>query len=189
MSDAPNPGSGGGGYVAYVGRLSEEKGVRTLIAAWRHLKTIPLKVLGEGPLKRELEEVATRDNLPVEFMGYCARDATIQVVSNAVFQIVPSEWYEGFPMVIVEAYACGTPIVASRIGSLDEIVEEGLTGVKFQPGNVEDLIEKVKMVWANSALQIEMRRVARQRFDEKFSDKKSHESLMAIYQAAIDDNA
>lgn len=188
MIDAPLPGSGGGGYVAYVGRLSEEKGVRTLISAWRHLKTIPLKVLGEGPLRRELEEVVTREKLPVEFMGFCARDAAIRVVSDAVFQIVPSEWYEGFPMVIVEAYACGTPIIASRIGSLDEIVEEGQTGLKFHPGDAEDLIEKVKTVWANPAAQIEMRRIARRRFDERFSDKKSYESLMAIYQGAMDDN-
>lgn len=189
MINAPNPGRGGGGYVVYVGRLSEEKGVRTLIAAWRGLKTIPLKVLGEGPLRRELEEVVARENLPIEFMGYCARDAAIRVVSDAAFQIVPSEWYEGFPMVIVEAYACGTPIIASRIGSLDEIVEDGQTGMKFRPGDVEDLIEKVETVWFNPALQIVMRQIARQKFDERFSDEKNYESLMAIYQGALDDNA
>ncbi len=187
MIDAPSPGSGDGGYVVYVGRLSEEKGVRTLIAAWRGLKTIPLKILGEGPLREELEEVVERENLPVEFMGYCARDIATGVVSNAAFQIVPSEWYEGFPMVIVEAYACGTPIIASRIGSLDEIVEDGRTGMKFRPGNVEDLIGKVMAVWKDPALRVSMRRIARQRFDERFSDAKNYESLMAIYQDVMDD--
>ncbi|MBX3320672.1 MAG: glycosyltransferase family 4 protein, partial [Nitrospira sp.] len=181
--DAPGPGNGGGGYVAYVGRLSEEKGVRTLIAAWRALKDIPLKILGEGPLRVELEKVVAREELPVEFMGYCTRETATRVVSSAAFQLVPSEWYEGFPMVIVEGYACGTPIIASRIGSLNEIVEDGQTGMKFTPGDVQDLIKKVRMVWSNPGLQLTMRRIARQRFDERFSDERNYESLMAIYQS------
>ena len=90
-------------------------------------------------------------------------------------------------MVIAEAYACGTPIIASRIGSLDEIVEDGQTGMKFRPGDVSDLIGKVKAGWNDPVLLLSMRRIARQRFDERFSDEKNYVSLMAIYQGAMAD--
>jgi glycosyltransferase involved in cell wall biosynthesis len=124
MSVKPNfspnisvPGTGDGGYVVYVGRLSEEKGVRTLLTAWKLVAGIPLKIMGDGPLRKELELIAMRDNISAEFLGFCDRPTIVDIVGRATFQIIPSEWYEGFPMVVVEAYACGTPVVASRIRS------------------------------------------------------------------------
>jgi glycosyltransferase involved in cell wall biosynthesis len=90
-------------------------------------------------------------------------------------------------MVVVEAYACGTPVIASRIGSLDEIVEEGVTGLKFEPGNPRDLSDKVNALWADRALQTMLRRTARESFEMKFSGEKNYETLMAIYKAAIKD--
>ena len=196
MSVKPNfvtgisaPGSGKGGYAVYVGRLSEEKGVRTLLAAWKLLSGIPLKIVGDGPLRKELERIAVRDQVSVEFLGFCDRPTIVDIVGCAVFQIIPSECYEGFPMVVVEAYACGTPVVSSRIGSLDEIVEEGITGVKFEPGNPRDLSDKVNALWADRARQTMLRRTARECFEKKFSGEKNYEALMAIYEAAIKDHA
>lgn len=189
MADIPSPGGGNGGYVVYVGRLSAEKGVRTLLSAWKFLPGVPLKILGDGPLRQELERSSATDNLPVEFLGFCDHKRIAEVVGGAAFQIVPSEWYEGFPMVIVEAYAYGTPVIASRIGSLDEIVEEGVTGVKFEPGNPRDLSDKVKALWTDPLRQSTLRRTARERFDMKFSSKKNFEALMEIYKAAIMDHA
>jgi len=109
------------------------------------------------------------------------------VVGHAEFQIVPSEWYEGFPMVIIEAYACGTPVIASRIGSLDEIVEDGVSGIKFEPGNPRDLADKVTELWADRARRSMLRRTARKSFELKYSGEKNYEVLMAIYEAAIND--
>lgn len=189
MSDIPVPGAGNGGYTVYVGRLSAEKGIRTLLSAWKCLPGVPLKILGDGPLRQELEEFSVSEKLPVEFLGFCDRARIAEVVGGAAFQIVPSEWYEGFPMVIVEAYAYGTPIVASRIGSLDEIVEEGVTGVKFEPGNPRDLSNKVHALWADRNRQAALRQTARERFEMKFSSKKNFEALMEIYTAAIVDYA
>jgi glycosyltransferase involved in cell wall biosynthesis len=101
---------GGGNYAVYVGRLSEEKGVRTLLEAWRYVDGFPLKILGDGVLRHELEEQTRRGALPVEFLGSRPREDILNMIGNADLMIVPSECYEGLPMVVLEAYACGTPI-------------------------------------------------------------------------------
>ncbi|MEK6801199.1 MAG: glycosyltransferase [Nitrospirota bacterium] len=188
VADIPMPGDGKGGYAVYVGRLSVEKGLRTVMSAWKHLPEVPLKILGEGPLRQELEQAIARDNLPVDYLGFCDRTTIVDLVGRAAFQIVPSEWYEGFPMVIVDAFACGTPVVSSRIGSLDEIVEEGITGMKFEPRNPVDLANKVRALWADPARQISLRSTTREIFDTHFSGVKNHEALMKIYEAAINDH-
>lgn len=182
------PGPGDGGYAVYVGRLSEEKGVRTLMSAWKRLPEVPLKILGDGPLRKELERSAAIEKLPVEFLGFCDRTTIDSVVGRATFQIVPSEWYETFGMVAIEAYACGTPVIASRIGSLNEIVQDGVTGVKFDPGNPRDLAEKVNALWVDRVRQTMFRRSARECFEKNFSSEKNYEALMAIYVAAIKDH-
>ena len=127
------PGPGDGRYAVYVGRLSAEKGLRTLISAWKLIPEIPLKILGDGPLREELVDLSLKNNLPIKFLGFCDRPTIIDTVGHAAFQVVPSEWYEGFPMVILEAYACGTPVVCSRIGSLDEIVRRVRPAPNIKP--------------------------------------------------------
>ena len=179
------PGQGDGGYAVYVGRLSEEKGVRTLMNAWQRLSRIPLKIVGEGPLRHTLQETASRHKLPVEFLGFCDRATIMRIISSAACQIVPSEWYEGFPMVVVEAYACGTPIVASRIGSLDEIIQDHVTGFKFTPGDPEDLAGAVMRLWHDEAARTRMRREARETFDRRYSAATNFTTLMDIYRSAM----
>ena len=180
------PGAGNGGYAVYVGRLSEEKGLRTLILAWKQLPQIPLKILGDGPLRQELIDLTIQNKLPVEFLGFCDRSTIIDTIGRAVLQVVPSECYEGFPMVVLEAYACGTPIVCSRIGSLDEIVEEGVTGIKFDTGDPLDLAAKVQMLWER---QKPMRETVRKVFDSNYSAEKNFEALLTIYETTIRDHA
>jgi glycosyltransferase involved in cell wall biosynthesis len=192
MSVKPNfapsgskPGPGDGGYVVYVGRLSAEKGLHTLISAWKLLPQIPLKILGDGPLRQELIDLTIQNKIHVEFLGFCDRPTIIDTIGRAVLQVVPSECYEGFPMVVLEAYACGTPVVCSRIGSLNEIVEEGVTGVKFDPGNPLDLAAKIQMLWDDSERRKSMRETVRMTFDNNFSAEKNFESLMEIYEMTI----
>ncbi|MBV6467365.1 MAG: glycosyl transferase family 1 [Candidatus Brocadia sp.] len=187
LQNMPNAGNGGGGYAVYVGRLSKEKGVQTLIEAWKQIIGFPLKVLGDGPLRTELEEQVQQQGMQVEFLGFRTREEIFKIVSNAELQIIPSEWYEGFPMVVLEAYACGTPVVASRIGSLDEIILEGKTGVKFEPGNSKDLANKVLKLYTDKSRLNIMRLKARALFDEKYTADKNYFKLMEIYHNAIDD--
>lgn len=187
LHDPPSAGDGSGGYVVYTGRLSPEKGLFTLVRAWEGLRRLPLKIVGDGPLRRQLEAEVTRLGLPVEFLGFLPRKEALGIIGGAMLQIVPSEWYEGFPMVILEAYARGTPVVASRIGSLEEIVAEGTTGSLFETGNAPDLAVKVSGLVSNPGRLSLMRRRVRDHFRSRYSSSSGIASLLDIYREVIHD--
>lgn len=180
-------GNGAGGYAVYVGRLSEEKGVRTLLDAWTKVNQLPLKILGDGPLRGELQNLARLNRLNIEFCGYKSHREVMDILSEATLQIVPSEWYEGFPMVILEAYRSGVPVVASRIGALEEIVLENETGIKFEPGNASDLAAKVNSLYARPERLRLMRRNAKEVFYQNYTAERNFSQLMRIYQHATED--
>jgi glycosyltransferase involved in cell wall biosynthesis len=119
----PDPGMGAhdGRYVLFVGRLAPEKGLRTLLRAWVHVgDRIPLKIAGSGPL----ESLVNDSPLGVEWLGPVRRPEILMLMQHASALVVPSDWYEGFPAIIAEAFATGLPVVASRLGALAEIVED-----------------------------------------------------------------
>ena len=184
LSTPPQAGNGGGGYVVYFGRLSEEKGVRTLLEAWRALPDVPLKMVGDGPLRGELEEQSRRWGLNVQFTGRLARSELPAIVGEAALAVVPSLWFEGFPMVVVEALACGTPVIASNLGSLAEIVQEGKTGRLFAVGNAAALAEVVRGALATPEALSSLRRQARDEFVRRYSPEANFHQLMAIYARA-----
>ena len=183
----PALGTGSGGYALFAGRLSSEKGLRTLLEAWKSIKGLPLKIAGEGPLREELQSLAAMQNLAVEFLGCVSYSEVLDLTRDALFLVVPSEWYEGFPMVVVQALACGTPVIASRLGSLDEIVEEGKTGLKFEAGNPQDLAIRVNELVSDRPRLALMRIHARSTFEEHYTAEKNYSELMEIYQNAICD--
>jgi glycosyltransferase involved in cell wall biosynthesis len=178
------PGAGQGGYVVYVGRLSAEKGLRVLLQAWRTLPRIRLRIVGDGPLRDELERQAGAEQLSVEFMGRLSRQELPAIVGDAAAAIVPSLWYEGFPMVVVEAFASGTPVIASRLGSLAEIVHDGANGALFTPGDAAALAATVARVLANADALAAMRQRARRDFDEHYCADANYRRLRAIYSEA-----
>lgn len=184
LPDPPECGEGRGGYAVYVGRLSAEKGLDTLVRAWKNVRGLPLKVLGEGPLRGTLEQTAQQHRSAVEFLGMKKRKTVIEVVRDAVLQVVPSQCYEGFPLVVLEAYACGTPVVASRIGSLNEIVVEDTTGLKFAPGDASALSDAVNRLIGNAGLLTSYRKRVRKFFDQNYSAAANFEDLMGIYERA-----
>jgi glycosyltransferase involved in cell wall biosynthesis len=189
LPDPPAYGGERGNYAVFVGRLTEEKGVRTLVNAWKHLSGIPLKILGDGALRPELEQIVREHKLNIEFLGFQTREQVLSIVAKAALQIIPSECYEGFPMAMLEAYASGTPVLASRIGSLDELVEENVTGRKFAAGNAEDLARIARQMIDNDSQLIKMGRHAREIYLEKYSAERNYDMLMEIYQEAINDFA
>lgn len=127
-------------YYLFFGRLSYEKGVSTLLEAFRHLSQCKLKIAGTGPKEAELKSLADKEKIRnVEFLGYKQGKELADLVSNAYFVIVPSEWYENNPMTIIEAYSLGTPVIGARIGGIPEIVQESVTGFQFESGNVKGL--------------------------------------------------
>ncbi len=172
-----------GGYGLFVGRLSEEKGVDILFESWGNISG-RLKVIGDGPLK---EYVESKSLGAIEFLGRKDKPDVLDLVRNADFIIMPSTWYEGFPMVLVEAFACGTPALVSRLGSMEEIVEDGVTGLHFEAGNAQDLAEKAQWLIGNPQRAREMGQNARNEYLAKYNPEKNYDMLMDIYQQAIDE--
>lgn len=129
-------------YFLFFGRLSYEKGVKTLLKSFKDNPQCQLKVVGTGPKEDELKEYATNNDMHnVEFLGYKRGKELTDLVSNAYFVVVPSEWYENNPMTIIESYSVGTPIIGAKIGGIPEIVINGKTGYQFESGNIKSLNE------------------------------------------------
>jgi glycosyltransferase involved in cell wall biosynthesis len=182
----PGPRQHGGEYALFVGRLSKEKGLHTLLQAWELLpKHYPLKIAGVGPERGSLEaQVNCRGLSAITICGYLSREDLITAVKGARFLILPSECYENFPMSIAESFACGTPVVCSRLGAMREIVTDNLTGIHFTPGSAEDLAEKVRWAWSNPERMVEMGEQARLHFESKYTAPINYELLVKIYQRA-----
>jgi glycosyltransferase involved in cell wall biosynthesis len=184
----PDPGmrEGIGSYALFIGRLSPEKGVRTLLKAWQHLKNIPLRIVGDGPLMDEVQkELRARQLDSVEILGQLDFREVLQLIKGARFLVFPSQWYEGFPMSIVEAFACGLPVIASRLGAMREIIAEKDTGLHFKPDDPEDLAEQVDWAWRHAEQMCQMGRKARREYQLKYTPEKNYEMLMQIYQKAM----
>lgn len=179
----PGVGTGRGGYGLFVGRISVEKGVRTLLEAWRRLGSIPLKIVGDGPLRSELmREFGGSET--VEWLGRRPAADVVRLMADARVLIFPSVYYEGMPLTLLEAFAAGTPVVASNLGAMSSMVEHGRNGLHFASSDSEDLAEKVKWIWTHDADWAEMRRAARAEFEGKYTEESNYCSLMALYERA-----
>ncbi len=188
VNDVGDASANIGDYMLYVGRLTQEKGVVTLIEACKQTKHIPLKILGDGELRGQLESVCIQHDLNVEFLGYQNKDTVISMLKNSRFLVLPSECYEGFPVTIAEAYACGKPVLGSKIGSLNEIIEENITGRKFTFGSPEALAECMKSMWSDTATLQIMSKNSRTAFDEKYNPEINLHMLAGIYKDVINLN-
>ena len=174
-----------GGYALYVGRLSEEKGIDLLLDAWSKCE-LPLKIVGDGPLKKTVEQNQIKSG---EFLGVKDKVEVLDLIKNAEFVIMPSICYEGFPMVLVEAFACGTPALVARLGSMQEIINPNITGLYFETGNANDLAEKVRWLVDHPEQVRQMGHNARQEYLVKYTPEKNYEMLMDIYNQAIEEVA
>jgi glycosyltransferase involved in cell wall biosynthesis len=181
----PGVGKGEGKYALYVGRLSPEKGLDTMIAAWQELgQLIPLKIVGDGALAGRVTEAASK-NPGIEYLGEKSRAEVAEMIKGASFLIFPSRWYEGLPMIIIESYASGTPVIASKLGSMNSLIEHGRTGLHFRPGDVVDLINQVKWAVSHPGEIEAMRGYARDEFEANYTADRNYEALMNVYDMAL----
>jgi glycosyltransferase involved in cell wall biosynthesis len=183
----PGERSSAGRTMLFIGRLSVEKGIDVLLKAWQQLAhSIPLVVVGDGPLRPALEaEVAAKSLSNITFAGWRSRAEIFAALKNASIVIVPSVCYEGFPMALVEAFACGTPVLGSNLGGVREIVKDGHNGLHFQTGDAGDLASKVEWAWSQPAALAAMGRAARQDFKQLYTAETNYKRLMQIYEKAI----
>ena len=164
----------------FVGRLSVEKGVPILVDAWSGVQAT-LTIVGDGPLG----DVVRTSGGQVTHVGWQDRMMTFEAMANAAFIVIPSVWYEGFPMVLAEAFGVGVPVIASRIGGLGELITDGVTGLLARPGDAQDLRRKV--IWALDHPQsmAEMAENARRMYDAEFTPDRNYEQLLAVYESAM----
>jgi glycosyltransferase involved in cell wall biosynthesis len=179
------PGEGRGGYAIFVGRLSPEKGVITLLAAWKHLAgKIPLKILGDGPMAPMVASAAQGSG-SVEWLGRCPKDEVRARMGDALVLIFPSVWYEMFPLVAIEGFEAGLPVIASDHGSLRSLVDDGRTGLLFRTGDQDDLVVKSSWILSHPVELNRMRREARAEFEANYTAERHYARLMEIYERVV----
>lgn len=179
----PNPAGAGRGYALFVGRLSSEKGIDPLLAAWKKLTdNITLRVVGTGPLSSQVEAAASQSD-SIEFLGPKQPEEVLELMTGAQFVVVPSICYETFGLTIVEAYSMNTPVIASRLGAMTEVVQEGQTGLCFNPGDPDDLAAKVAWAANHPAEMRAMGENARSVFVNNYGAERNYQQLMAVYES------
>ncbi|MBL7114469.1 MAG: glycosyltransferase [Kiritimatiellae bacterium] len=171
-------------YVLYAGRLSTEKGVQVLLDAWTKLPTdVPLKIVGNGPLEQQAKALA--DTCPhVELLNWLPRSQVQELIADAAFVLVPSTCYEGFPVIIAEAFAQGVPVIATRSGGLEEIMEHGQTGLLCDPGDSRSLADSVSRAWQTSPIERDtLSRNCREEYEHRYSPEAHLQGLLEIYES------
>jgi glycosyltransferase involved in cell wall biosynthesis len=184
---APDPGAGpgGGGYALFVGRLAPEKGIATLLAAWRRIGTrLPLRIAGDGPLAPQVREAAASGS-SVDWLGQRTGAEVIALMQRAELLVLPSEWYENLPVTLIEAFACGLPVVASRIGALATLVPEGRAGRLFAPGDPAALADAALALVARPAELARLRAGARAEYLARYTAEANYRRLREIYARAL----
>lgn len=182
----PGVGTGDGDYVAFVGRLSPEKGIGTLLAAWASDAALPpLVIVGDGPLRDTVAKAAVQD-ARIQWRGHLPLAEVHGVVGRAKALAMTSLWYETFGRTMAEAFAAGTPVIASRLGAMTELVDDGRTGWHFATGDAADLAAEVRQLAGTPPEKLQsMRSAARAEYETHFTAERNYARLMEIYAAAI----
>ncbi len=176
---------GRGDYFLFFGRLSHEKGVEVVIDAFKELPDTKLKIVGAGPIESELKQKAARC-ANVEFLGFKYGEKLHDLIRNAQFVIVPSQWYENNPMTIVEAYSFGTPVIGSDLGGIPEIIKDGATGFVFKHGNTESLLHAIRTAdGISKQAYFQMSGHAVRFYEQNFSENGYAEKLIDFYEKVM----
>ncbi len=180
-------------FVLFVGRLAEEKGVADLIAAYRHsLKQSntalpPLKIVGDGPLKAELMAEVERAGLSdrITFLGRQEKTQVLKLMQMAQVLVFPSIWYEGFPLTLAEAFACGLPAIVPNLGSMAEIVQPNVTGFHFKSRDIEDLVRVIEAAVGDGDGLQRLSYQARKTYEQSYTAQTNYDRLLEIYRNVL----
>lgn len=172
--------------VYYLGRLSHEKGILTLIEAVKGLD-VTLKIIGDGPLRLEVEDKIKNEKISnVKLLGYMSSEQLKGEISKSMFMVIPSEWYENNPMSVIESFALGKPVIGARIGGIPELVKDNETGLTYESGNTSELADKIKDLLSNEKRIKTYGQNARAYLESELCAKVHYGRLMKIYSAALE---
>lgn len=181
--DLPAPPAQPREGLLYVGRLSPEKGLDVLAAAARQSQ-LPVKLVGSGPMQEILEGEAG-----LQLLGAQPMAEVLARMRSAAALVMPSVWYENFPRTLVEAWACGLPVIASRLGAMAELIEDGVTGLLFEAGNAEALAQQLRWASQHPEELAAMGRRARAHHEAHYTAERNLQQLLAIYGEAVAEGA
>lgn len=180
----PLPASTSGDYFLYAGRLSDEKGIRLLLRIFSSLP-YQLVIAGDGPLKEEVTTAASKYG-NISYVGSLQKAALFPVLANATALLFPSIWFEGMPLTIIEAFACSTPVIATRLGAMDDMVTPGYNGLHFEAGDEKGLTETINKWQVISKAGKEIyRQNARRTYEAFYTPQKNAAQLLSIYEGVI----
>jgi glycosyltransferase involved in cell wall biosynthesis len=175
--------SGFGDYALFLGRLSPEKGPWTVVRAFEVLRDVPLKIVGTGPLETDLNwHISERKLHNIEMLGFRSGEEKWRIIEDARFAVIPSECYETCSIVALEFMSRGKAVIAANLGGLPNIIEDGKTGLLYQPGDISDLVKKVQHLWDNPQTAADMGRCGRDLTKTRFGPQQSYSSLMSIFE-------
>jgi glycosyltransferase involved in cell wall biosynthesis len=184
----PDPGIGDRkrDRAVFVGRLSIEKGLSSLLDAWRDLPDIPLDIIGSGPLEGSIRrEVRAASLTQVTVRGHLSHAKVIEAVQGARMSIMPTLAFEGLPMTMIEAFACGTPVIASSIGAVQEMMSGNQAGAAFRPGDSRELAALVRGLWPDSKRLATMAAAAREEYERAYKPETNYSQLMEVYRSLL----
>lgn len=175
-------------YFVYFGRLSEEKGIKTLIESMKMVKNSKLVIVGNGPLEEELRLNVKNNNITnIEFVGFKTGIELENIVKNSKFVVIPSEWYENAPMSIIEAMSYGKPVIGANIGGIPEFIENNKTGLIFKSKDSIDLANTIEMLVNDESKILEMGKNARYRAEKLYDKKVHYEKIISLYNEVMND--
>lgn len=170
-------------YFVYIGRLDDIKGINFLVETWKNIdKNINLYIIGTGPEEEKLKHTISENKLSnVKLLGFMKREDAFKVIEKSRAIIIPSKWYEGFPMTIVESFSLGVPVIGSKLGNIESIIDDERNGLVFTKNNKESLKEVIDKVFYDRVLNVSLGNNAYKIFKEKYTDEESYRSIEKIY--------
>ncbi|MEM1110049.1 MAG: glycosyltransferase family 4 protein, partial [Planctomycetota bacterium] len=179
----PGMGPGGGGFAMYLGRLSPEKGIEVLIDAWDQLDDVDLEIVGKGPLLDRVKDLADRHDKVVHH-DWVTFEELGEILSRAEMLVLPTMNYEGFPRVIVEAFAHGVPVVATNLGAMGRVVVDGENGRHIDYGDAQGLARVVRELMNDPQQRQALRKGARESYETYYTAEINYQTVMEIYRKA-----
>jgi glycosyltransferase involved in cell wall biosynthesis len=173
-------------YILFFGRLSERNGITTLVGAMKHIPEIKLKIAGAGEMKGFLENHISQEKIQnVSLLGFLSKEDLQRQISGSYFTVFPNHCYHLCPSSILESFAFAKPVIAARLGSVPELVEDGKTGLLFEPRDEKQLAEKIKYLYENPEAVKKMGKNARNKVEQNYSAEKYYPKLLGLYQSLI----
>lgn len=170
-------------YFVYIGRLDDIKGINFLVKVWKEIDLkIDLYVIGTGPEEEKIRQFIEVNNIKnIKLIGFKKREDAFKIIEKSRAIIVPSKWYEGFPMTIVESFSLGVPVLGSRLGNIESIIDDTINGLLFEKDNKENLKQVIERTFYDIQLNEDLGKNAYKTFVENYTDKKNYKNLEIIY--------